>query len=89
MAGVESVSFGVPVHAISNITGAGLDEVRAYLEPGVTAALLGSSGVGKSTLVNTLGGRGADSRPAKSATTARADTRRHAASSSSFPAAVS
>ena len=30
--------------------------MRAYLEPGVTAALLGSSGVGKSTLVNTLAG---------------------------------
>jgi len=32
----------------------GLDAVRGYLHAGVTAALLGSSGVGKSTLVNTL-----------------------------------
>ena len=56
VAEVESVAFGAPVHAISSVTGEGLDDVRAYLEPGVTAALLGSSGVGKSTLVNTLAG---------------------------------
>jgi ribosome biogenesis GTPase len=53
---VESVAFGVPVHPISSITGDGLDVVRSYLEPGRTIALLGSSGVGKSTLVNTLAG---------------------------------
>jgi len=54
---VEAIAFGVPVHAISSITGDGLDVVRSYLEPGRTIALLGSSGVGKSTLVNTLAGR--------------------------------
>jgi ribosome biogenesis GTPase len=53
---VESIAFDVPVHALSSVTGDGLDEVRSYLRPGVTAALLGSSGVGKSTLVNTLAG---------------------------------
>jgi ribosome biogenesis GTPase len=56
VAEVESVAFGAPVHAISSVTGEGLDELRAHLGPGVTAALLGSSGVGKSTLVNTLVG---------------------------------
>jgi len=45
---------GVPVHAVSVRTGVGLEEVRSYLAPGVTTALLGPSGVGKSTLVNAL-----------------------------------
>jgi ribosome biogenesis GTPase len=53
---VEAIAFGVPVHAISSITGDGLDVIRSYLAPGRTIALLGSSGVGKSTLVNTLAG---------------------------------
>jgi ribosome biogenesis GTPase len=53
---VKAVTVGVPVHTISAITGAGCDEVRAYLTPGTTAVLLGSSGVGKSTLVNRLAG---------------------------------
>jgi ribosome biogenesis GTPase / thiamine phosphate phosphatase len=53
----ESVAFGVPVHAVSGVTGEGLDGMRAHLGPGRTAALLGSSGVGKSTLVNLLAGR--------------------------------
>ncbi|MDT8389533.1 MAG: ribosome small subunit-dependent GTPase A [Lentisphaeria bacterium] len=43
--------------ALSNITGAGLDELRALLLPGRTHCLLGSSGVGKTTLVNRLTGR--------------------------------
>jgi ribosome biogenesis GTPase len=52
----DVAELGVPVHAISVRTGLGLDEVRSYLAPGVTTALLGPSGVGKSTLVNTLAG---------------------------------
>jgi ribosome biogenesis GTPase len=54
VAEVESIARGVPVHAVSNKTGVGLDTVRSHLTEGVTAALLGSSGVGKSTLVNAL-----------------------------------
>mgnify|MGYP000980433067 CR=1 FL=1 len=56
VAEVETIAFGVPVLAISNADGRGLDEVRSHLRPGATVALLGSSGVGKSTLVNTLAG---------------------------------
>ena len=52
VAEVESVAPGVPVHVVSALTGQGCDALRARLQPGTTAVLLGSSGVGKSTLVN-------------------------------------
>jgi ribosome biogenesis GTPase len=52
VAEVEAVAPGVPVHVVSGVTGQGCDALRARLQPGVTAVLLGSSGVGKSTLVN-------------------------------------
>jgi ribosome biogenesis GTPase len=52
----EEVALGVDVIVESAITGIGLDEVHARIRPGVTAALLGGSGVGKSTLVNKLVG---------------------------------
>ena len=41
---------------LSNVTGAGLDQVRELLVPGRTYCLLGSSGVGKTTLINRLAG---------------------------------
>lgn len=46
----------VPVHAVSARTGDGLEALAAYLAAGRTAAMLGSSGVGKSTLLNRLAG---------------------------------
>jgi ribosome biogenesis GTPase len=49
---VESVALGVPVHVVSAVTGQGCDALRARIADGTTAVLLGSSGVGKSTLVN-------------------------------------
>lgn len=52
----EDVAPGVDVIIESAVTGTGLDEVRAQIRQGVTAALLGGSGVGKSTLVNRLVG---------------------------------
>jgi ribosome biogenesis GTPase / thiamine phosphate phosphatase len=51
---VERVARRAPVHAIDVIAGVAADVPARYLSPGVTAALLGSSGVGKSTLVNHL-----------------------------------
>ena len=51
---VEAVAPGIPAIPLSARTGAGLDELRQRLRPGTTAAILGSSGVGKSTLVNAL-----------------------------------
>jgi len=53
---VESVAVGVPVHAVSNVTGEGVEELARYLSAGRTVAALGSSGVGKSSLVNSLAG---------------------------------
>jgi ribosome biogenesis GTPase / thiamine phosphate phosphatase len=46
----------VPVVAISVHAGTGLDALSAWLRPGSTAVLLGSSGVGKTTLLNALTG---------------------------------
>lgn len=56
IAETEAVAMGVPVHAVSSVLSDGLDPLRAYLGEGQTAALLGSSGVGKSTLINRLYG---------------------------------
>jgi ribosome biogenesis GTPase / thiamine phosphate phosphatase len=50
----EQVAVGVPAHVVSNVTGEGLDELAPYLGPAKTVALLGSSGVGKSSLLNRL-----------------------------------
>jgi len=51
---VGAIAPGVAAVPVSARTGAGLDELRRHLQPGTTAAILGSSGVGKSTLVNAL-----------------------------------
>jgi ribosome biogenesis GTPase / thiamine phosphate phosphatase len=50
----ERVTQGVPVHIISSRTGSGIAELEHYLIAGHTIAVLGSSGVGKSTLINRL-----------------------------------
>jgi ribosome biogenesis GTPase len=54
VAEVERVAPSVPVHVVSTFDGRGLDALDAYLGPGQTSVLLGSSGVGKSTLVNRI-----------------------------------
>jgi ribosome biogenesis GTPase len=53
---VEQVAFGVDVVVESAVTGMGIEEVRRHVPEGVTAAILGGSGVGKSTLINRLVG---------------------------------
>jgi ribosome biogenesis GTPase len=57
VASVESVALGVPVHVVSAVSGYGVDAMRARFGAGETAVLIGSSGVGKSTLVNRWFGR--------------------------------
>jgi len=54
---VESVALGVPIVVVSAINDRGLDQVLAHIKLGTTGALLGSSGVGKSTIINHLLGR--------------------------------
>jgi ribosome biogenesis GTPase len=57
VAEIAAAAPGVPIAAVSAHTGAGLAELAARLEPGRTVALIGSSGVGKSSLVNGWLGR--------------------------------
>jgi ribosome biogenesis GTPase len=49
---VQSIAAGVPIFAVSARTGDGLEALNDLLAPGQTIVLLGSSGVGKSTLLN-------------------------------------
>lgn len=53
---VEDIALGVDVHPISAYTGEGMEELNRYFMQGKTTVFLGSSGVGKSTLVNALMG---------------------------------
>jgi ribosome biogenesis GTPase len=57
VARVAAVAIGVPILTLSALTGHGLEELLPHLRPRSTVAILGSSGVGKSTLVNALLGR--------------------------------
>jgi ribosome biogenesis GTPase len=59
IAALEAVAVGVPVLCASGVSGEGIDELRGHLGDYQTMALLGASGVGKSTLVNALTGRDA------------------------------
>ena len=53
---VDRVAAGVNTHVVSAHTGYELQRLNAYLQPGKTVVFLGSSGVGKSSLVNALAG---------------------------------
>ncbi|OIO59185.1 MAG: ribosome small subunit-dependent GTPase A [Alphaproteobacteria bacterium CG_4_10_14_0_2_um_filter_63_37] len=57
VASVHAIAPQVPVHPVSTLTLSGLEALDPYLGPGQTVAVLGSSGVGKSTLINALSGQ--------------------------------
>lgn len=52
--GIHRAGIGAPVIALSNVTGDGVDQIRELMQAGKTYCLLGSSGVGKTTLINRL-----------------------------------
>ena len=52
----QNIALGCRIFAVSNVTGEGIDELTALLKNNKTAALLGSSGVGKSSLMNAICG---------------------------------
>lgn len=54
LAAAKGVAVGAEVHGVSAVTGAGMKRLEKYLQPDKTIVLLGSSGVGKSTLLNYL-----------------------------------
>lgn len=56
---IRRMGVDAKIVCVSNMTGAGVDQVRALIAPGKTYCLLGSSGVGKTTLINRLLGDGA------------------------------
>jgi ribosome biogenesis GTPase len=53
---IRGAGIDARIVALSNVTGAGIDRVRELVLPGTTCCLLGSSGVGKTTLINHLAG---------------------------------
>ena len=59
IAQIKCAGISAQILALSNTTGFGLDDLKALLTPGKTYCLLGSSGVGKTTLINRLIGRDA------------------------------
>lgn len=54
---IHAAGITVPVMTLSNVTQEGVDDLRQRLQPGKTYCFVGSSGVGKSTLINQLIGR--------------------------------
>ena len=56
MALIDEVAIGIPVVAVSSFTGEGLLELAPYLQAEKTIVFLGSSGIGKSSLLNALAG---------------------------------
>ena len=57
LAQAQAVSIGVDILTCSSVNGDGIDKIREYATPGKTITFIGSSGVGKSTLINGLTGQ--------------------------------
>ncbi|WP_236026764.1 ribosome small subunit-dependent GTPase A [Geomonas diazotrophica] len=55
---IRAAGITAPVLPLSNMTGEGIDELKRNLLPGMTYCFVGSSGVGKSTIINELIGGG-------------------------------
>lgn len=53
---IEKIAIGVPIIVVSSFTGDGLYELNNYIKPTKTIVFLGSSGVGKSSLINAIAG---------------------------------
>jgi hypothetical protein len=77
---IERVALGAAVYVVSAKTGEGMAEVELLLKPGQTFVMLGSSGVGKSTLTNRLLGRSLQKKMMCGRTTLAADTQLRPAS---------
>ncbi len=54
IAEVASISLGFPIHTLSALNNKGIENLKKYIKEGTTIAFLGSSGVGKSTIINRL-----------------------------------
>jgi ribosome biogenesis GTPase len=57
LAGIRAAGVAAPVLTLSNVTQQGLDDLKGMLRPSKTYCFIGSSGVGKSTIINQLIGR--------------------------------
>jgi len=51
---IESIAFGVPIYMLSAVHNLGLEQLHCHFSSGKTSVLVGSSGVGKSTIINSI-----------------------------------